>query len=44
VDCRLLALGRRNVVCEVLIWTESPERIAAQATVTYARAREPAAA
>ncbi|HXQ12422.1 MAG TPA: PaaI family thioesterase [Caulobacteraceae bacterium] len=44
VDCRLLALGRRNVVCDVRIWTESPERIAAQATVTYARAREPAAA
>ncbi|HEY2708822.1 MAG TPA: PaaI family thioesterase [Caulobacteraceae bacterium] len=39
----LLSLGRRNAVCDVRIWTESPERIAAQATVTYARAL-PAAA
>jgi uncharacterized protein (TIGR00369 family) len=44
VDCRLLALGRRNVVADVRMWTESPERIAAQASVTYARAREPATA
>ena|SRR5579864_4301352 len=44
VEGRLLALGRRNVVCDVRMWTESPDRLAAQATVTYARAREPAAA
>ena len=34
----LLSLGRRLAVCDVRIWTESPERLAAQATVTYARA------
>jgi uncharacterized protein (TIGR00369 family) len=38
-DAQLLALGRRNAVCDVRIWTESPDRPAAQATVTYARAR-----
>jgi uncharacterized protein (TIGR00369 family) len=38
-DAELLSLGRRNAVCDVRIWTESPDRIAAQATVTYARAR-----
>jgi uncharacterized protein (TIGR00369 family) len=38
-DATLLTLGRRNAVCDVRIWTESPERPAAQATVTYARAR-----
>ena len=31
-----LRLGRRIAVCEVRLWTESPERLAAQATVTYA--------
>jgi uncharacterized protein (TIGR00369 family) len=36
-EAELLSLGRRNVVCDVRIWTESPERPAAQATVTYAR-------
>lgn len=36
-EASLLKLGRRNVVCDVRIWTESPERLAAQATVTYAR-------
>jgi uncharacterized protein (TIGR00369 family) len=34
----LLSLGRRLAVCDVRIWTESPERLAAQASVTYARA------
>jgi uncharacterized protein (TIGR00369 family) len=38
VEGQLLSLGRRNVVCDVRIWTESEERLAAQATVTYARA------
>lgn len=32
----LLRMGRRSAVCDVRIWTESPERLAAQATVTYA--------
>lgn len=32
----LLRLGRRNAVCEVRLWTETPHRPAAQATVTYA--------
>jgi uncharacterized protein (TIGR00369 family) len=41
VEGRLLSLGRRLAVCDVRIWTESPDRLAAQATVTYARAREP---
>jgi uncharacterized protein (TIGR00369 family) len=40
VEARLLSLGRRNVVCDVRLWTEDEERLAAQATVTYARARE----
>jgi len=38
VEAQLLSLGRRNVVCDVRMWTESEERLAAQATVTYARA------
>ncbi|HWA61602.1 MAG TPA: PaaI family thioesterase [Caulobacteraceae bacterium] len=38
VDGELLSLGRRSAVCDVRIWTESPDRLAAQATVTYARA------
>ncbi|HEX4197350.1 MAG TPA: PaaI family thioesterase [Caulobacteraceae bacterium] len=38
VEARLLSLGRRNVVCDVRLWTEDEERPAAQATVTYARA------
>jgi uncharacterized protein (TIGR00369 family) len=32
----LLKLGRRNVVCEVRLWTEARDRLAAQANVTYA--------
>ncbi|WP_374575996.1 PaaI family thioesterase [Phenylobacterium sp.] len=35
-DADLLRLGRRSAVCDVRIWTEGPERLAAQATVTYA--------
>ncbi|MDF2900525.1 MAG: hypothetical protein K0Q62_584 [Phenylobacterium sp.] len=35
-EARLLRLGRRNAVCDVRLWTESPDRLAAQATVTYA--------
>ena len=37
-EAELLSLGRRNAVCDVRLWTESPDRLAAQATVTYARA------
>src|SRR6201989_2420491 len=32
----MLRLGRRIAVCDVRLWTESPERLAAQAVVTYA--------
>ncbi|WP_372784304.1 PaaI family thioesterase [Phenylobacterium sp.] len=35
-DAELLRLGRRNAVCDVRLWTESPDRLAAQAIVTYA--------
>lgn len=35
-DCALLRLGKRNAVCDVRLWTESPDRLAAQANVTYA--------
>ena len=35
-EAALLRLGRRIAVCEVRIWTESAERLAAHATVTYA--------
>jgi uncharacterized protein (TIGR00369 family) len=35
-EAELLRLGRRNAVCDVRLWTESPDRLAAQATVTYA--------
>ena len=37
-DAQLLSLGRRLAVCDVRLWTEDPDRLAAQATVTYARA------
>jgi uncharacterized protein (TIGR00369 family) len=37
-EAQLLSLGRRLAVCDVRLWTESPHRLAAQATVTYARA------
>jgi uncharacterized protein (TIGR00369 family) len=32
----MLRLGRRMAVCDVKLWTESQDRLAAQATVTYA--------
>jgi uncharacterized protein (TIGR00369 family) len=35
-EALMLRLGRRNAVCDVRLWTEHPERLAAQATVTYA--------
>ena len=35
-EAQLLRLGRRNAVCDVRLWTEAPDRLAAQATVTYA--------
>jgi uncharacterized protein (TIGR00369 family) len=37
-EARFLSLGRRLAVCDVQLWTETPERLAAQATATYARA------
>ncbi|MFI4950993.1 MAG: PaaI family thioesterase [Caulobacterales bacterium] len=35
-EAQLLRLGRRNAVCDVRLWTEAPDRLAAQAVVTYA--------
>lgn len=35
-EAEMLRLGRRLAVCDVRIWTETPERLAAQANVTYA--------
>ena len=35
-EAKLLRLGRRLAVCDVHIWTEDEDRIAAQANVTYA--------
>ena len=35
-QAELLHLGRRNAVCDVRLWTEGPDRICAQANVTYA--------
>ena len=35
-DASFLRLGRRIAVCDVKLWTESEDRLAAQATVTYA--------
>lgn len=35
-DAELLRLGRRLAVCDVRIWSETPDRLAAQANVTYA--------
>jgi uncharacterized protein (TIGR00369 family) len=35
-DAELLRLGRRLAICDVRIWTEGPDRLAAQANVTYA--------
>jgi len=36
VEGELLRLGRRIAVCDMRIWTEAPDRLAAQASVTYA--------
>jgi uncharacterized protein (TIGR00369 family) len=36
VEGDLLRLGRRIAVCDVRLWTEAPDRLAAQASVTYA--------
>ena len=41
-EATFLRMGRRICVCDVRIWTETPERIAAQATVTYAMPGPPA--
>jgi uncharacterized protein (TIGR00369 family) len=38
-EAELLRLGRRNAVCDVRLWTEAPDRLAAQASVTYALPR-----
>lgn len=35
-EAQMLRLGRRIAVCDVRLWTEGPERLAAQAVVTYA--------
>ncbi|HEY2356980.1 MAG TPA: PaaI family thioesterase [Phenylobacterium sp.] len=35
-EAEMLRLGRRNAVCDVRLWTEGPDRLAAQAVVTYA--------
>lgn len=35
-EAELLHLGRRSAVCDVRLWTEGPDRLAAQAGVTYA--------
>ncbi len=35
-EASFLRLGRRIAVCDVRLWTEAPDRLAAQATVTYA--------
>lgn len=35
-EAQMLRLGRRMAVCDVRLWTESPDRLAAQANVTYA--------
>jgi uncharacterized protein (TIGR00369 family) len=40
-EAALLKLGRRLAVCDIRLWTESPDRLAAQATVTYALPDEP---
>lgn len=35
-EARLLKLGRRIATADVRLWTEGPEKLAAQATVAYA--------
>lgn len=34
-EAEMLRLGRRLAICDVRLWTEGPERLAAQANVTY---------
>jgi uncharacterized protein (TIGR00369 family) len=36
IEGELLRLGRRIAVCDMRLWTEAPDRLAAQASVTYA--------
>ncbi|WP_293902082.1 PaaI family thioesterase [Phenylobacterium sp.] len=35
-EAELLRLGRRLAICDIRLWTEGPDRLAAQASVTYA--------
>ncbi|MBU1376506.1 MAG: PaaI family thioesterase [Alphaproteobacteria bacterium] len=35
-EAQMLRLGRRLAVCDIRLWTEGPDRLAAQANVTYA--------
>jgi len=35
-EAQMLRLGRRLAIMDVRLWTESPDRLAAQANVTYA--------
>jgi uncharacterized protein (TIGR00369 family) len=35
-EARMLRLGRRIATCEISLWTEGPDKIAARATVAYA--------
>lgn len=35
-DAELLRIGRRLAVCDIRLWSEAPDRLAAQANVTYA--------
>jgi uncharacterized protein (TIGR00369 family) len=35
-EANLLRLGRRIATCDIRLWTEGPDRIAAHATVAYA--------
>lgn len=35
-EAEMLRLGRRLAICDIRIWTEGPDRLAAQANVTYA--------
>src|ERR1700712_5153734 len=34
-EAEMLRLGRRNAVCDVRLWTETPDRLAAQGLGTY---------
>jgi uncharacterized protein (TIGR00369 family) len=35
-EAEMLRLGRRLAICDIRLWTEGPDRLAAQANVTYA--------